>query len=79
MSTDQNMRDPEKPVGTKQVYGSSIQVRNKNKNNLLDMTSLIRSIQRSEGNLDCFLKGAEDCDRTDCAWRLYCVGEEPKF
>jgi len=79
MRRDQNTGDPEKSIGAQPTGGSSIPIRNENKKNFLDMTSLIRSIQRSEGNLDCFLKKEADCDRTDCAWRLYCMGEEPKF
>ncbi|MFP4086673.1 MAG: hypothetical protein ACLFUL_07755 [Desulfobacteraceae bacterium] len=43
----------------------------------LDITALIRSIQRAEGNPDCFMRGYGDCDRTDCAWRPYCMGHKP--
>ena len=39
----------------------------------LDITGLIRSIQRAEGNPDCFGKARGYCDRTDCAWREYCL------
>ncbi|MBW1704271.1 MAG: hypothetical protein JRJ86_03805 [Deltaproteobacteria bacterium] len=46
------------------------------KNDFLDITALIRSIQRAEGNPDCFLKGEDDCDRLDCTWRLYCLGRD---
>jgi hypothetical protein len=42
----------------------------------LDRTALIRSIQRAEGNPDCFKKGEVCCDQLDCAWRKYCL-EEP--
>jgi hypothetical protein len=42
----------------------------------LDRTALIRSIQRAEGNPDCFRKGGVYCDQLDCAWRKYCL-EEP--
>jgi len=40
----------------------------------LDMTALIRSIQRIEGNFDCFGKAKGYCDRLDCAWYQYCLG-----
>lgn len=46
------------------------------KNDFLDITALIRSIQRAEGNPVCFLKGDGDCDQGDCAWRLYCLGRD---
>lgn len=39
----------------------------------VDMVMLIRSIQRAEGNPDCFRSAEGDCDRTDCAWREYCL------
>ncbi len=40
----------------------------------LDLTHLVRSIQRQEGNPDCFRTGRQHCDRLDCAWRNYCLG-----
>jgi len=46
------------------------------KNDFLDITGLIRSIQRAEGKPDCFLKEDEDCEQLDCAWRLYCLGRD---
>ncbi|MBW1798441.1 MAG: SAP domain-containing protein [Deltaproteobacteria bacterium] len=49
------------------------------KRDLLDMTALIRSIQRAEGNPDCFLKGGDDCAQLACSWRLYCLGRENTF
>ena len=47
------------------------------KRNYLDLTTLIQSIQRAEGNPDCFRKANGYCDRLDCAWRKYCL-EEPE-
>ena len=38
----------------------------------VDITALVRSIQRAEGNIDCFRKGLE-CDRVDCSWYAYCL------
>lgn len=76
MSTDQNKGDPERPIGTEPMARSLIQGKDEKKRNYLDMTSLIRSIQRSEGNPDCFLKGEAWCDQMDCAWRRYCMGKE---
>jgi hypothetical protein len=43
--------------------------------NYLDITELIRSIQRAEGNPDCFRRAHGNCDRLDCAWRNYCLQE----
>ncbi len=43
------------------------------KNDFFDLTNLIRSIQRAEGNPDCFGRGQGHCDRLDCAWRRYCL------
>lgn len=40
--------------------------------NYLDLAGLIRSIQRAEGNIDCFQR-KDDCDRQDCSWRSYCL------
>jgi len=44
-----------------------------NKNSFLDITTLIRSIQRAEGHADCFQKGIVDCDQVDCKWRSFCL------
>lgn len=43
-------------------------------NDAIDITALIRSIQRVEGNFDCFRKAKEYCDQLDCYWRPYCLG-----
>jgi hypothetical protein len=43
------------------------------KKDFLDLVTLIRSIQRAEGNPDCFRKAQGDCDRQDCSWRRYCL------
>jgi len=42
----------------------------------LDIIALIRSIQRAEGNPDCFRRFEGHCDQTDCAWRTYCLEGE---
>ena len=41
--------------------------------NFCDLTRLIRSIQRLEGNPDCFGTVENSCERTGCAWREYCL------
>lgn len=40
---------------------------------LLDTTAMIRSLQRSEGVEDCYRRGRDICDQTECPWRLYCL------
>ncbi len=36
-------------------------------------TELIRTIQREEGNFDCFASAsAGECDQMDCVWRVDC-------
>jgi hypothetical protein len=78
MRIQQNMlKGHEQCSASEPIYEESAPARDENaKNDFLDITALIRSIQRTEGNPDCFLKGDEDCDRLDCAWRLYCLGRD---
>jgi hypothetical protein len=42
-------------------------------NDAIDITALIRSIQRVEGNFDCFRKAKVYCDQIGCYWRQYCL------
>ena len=46
--------------------------------NFPDITHLIRSVQRIEGNPDCFGKSDGNCDRLDCAWRELCLKNSQK-
>ena len=39
----------------------------------VDITAMIRSLQRSEGVNDCFRSGFADCDAWECSWRRYCL------
>ena len=39
----------------------------------VDVTAMIRSLQRTEGLTDCFRRGLADCDQLECAWRQYCL------
>ena len=41
--------------------------------NYCDLPRLIRSLQRLEGNPDCFGSDPEGCEQPECAWRTYCV------
>jgi len=44
----------------------------------LDLTSFIRSMQRLEGNDDCFARSDENCDHVECAWRKWCLEKDKK-
>jgi hypothetical protein len=46
--------------------------------NVPDITRFIRSVQRLEGNPDCFGTAIVACDRTECLWREYCLKETQK-
>ncbi len=41
--------------------------------NVPDLAHFIRSMQRIEGNQDCFGNAKGQCDQADCCWRLYCL------
>ena len=47
------------------------------KSNYVDLTNLIRSMQRLEKNPDCFRTANGHYDRLDCAWRDYCLEKSP--
>jgi hypothetical protein len=48
-------------------------------NDFFDITALIRSIQRVEGNFDCFKKAKGYCDQLNCCWRPYCLEKNTAF
>jgi hypothetical protein len=48
-------------------------------NDVIDITALIKSIQRVEGNFDCFRKAKGYCDQSDCYWRPYCLENYSDF
>jgi len=60
-----NIPDADRPL-TCVDYGAASE-----KKSFVDTTNLIRSIQRSEGQEDCFLRKTS-CDNLDCIWRDYC-------
>lgn len=39
----------------------------------INITDMIRSLQRTEGLNDCFRRSAAYCDQLECAWRQYCL------
>ena len=44
-----------------------------------DLTGFIRSLQRVEGNVDCFKRANNECNQLDCAWRHYCLEDVEEF
>ena len=44
-------------------------------NDHADVAHLIRSLQRAEGNPDCFRSAENHCTQEDCAWRELCLGK----
>ena len=44
----------------------------------VDLVNLIRSIQRAEGNIDCYRRGRQQCDRMSCVWRDHCLEAFPR-
>jgi len=73
------MNQPKASLGPESGAESSHPMGNEKSKNYLDIITLIRSIQRAEGNPDCFLRGKTDCDRMDCAWRPYCLGKQGRL
>ena len=42
----------------------------------LDITALVRSVQRADGNPDCFRRAEDYCAQSSCDWRKYCLEGE---
>jgi len=54
-------------MGTEETFKSKL--------DFVDLVNLVRSIQRAEGNIDCYRSGWQQCDRMSCAWRDHCLKE----
>jgi len=39
----------------------------------VDLVNLVRSIQRTENNIDCYRRGRQQCDQMRCVWRDHCL------
>lgn len=39
----------------------------------LSKKELIKTIQRKEGNFDCFASARNSCDQMNCLWRVGCI------
>lgn len=49
------------------------------KTSRMTKADLIRTIQRTEGNFDCFGSAIDGvCDQMDCSWREECLGSSKK-
>jgi hypothetical protein len=74
------MQDQDCLKSTQKIMGNaSTNAKGQNiEDDSIDITLLIRSLQRVEGNFDCFRRAKEYCDQTDCCWREYCLKEAPK-
>mgnify|MGYP003566054706 CR=1 FL=1 len=54
-------------MGIEDAFNSSLKY--------VDLVKLIRSIQRTEENIDCYRRGLESCNRMDCVWRDHFLKE----
>ena len=54
-------------MGTEETFKSKL--------DFVDLVNLVRSIQRAEGNNDCYRSGWQQCDRMSCVWRDHCLKE----
>ena len=52
-------------MGTEETFNS--------KPDCVDLVNLVRSIQRAEGNTDCYRSGWQQCDQMSCVWRDHCL------
>ena len=39
----------------------------------LSKKELVKTIQRKEGNFDCFASARNSCDQMSCSWRMDCI------
>jgi len=62
-----------KPDGTGPKSGIAGASSNLPRDRHVNITDMIRSLQRTEGLSDCFRRGLADCDQRECAWRQYCL------
>ena len=74
LEDQQNLQVSEKPANSqktaKKLEGVGEQ---RDRKDFVDITALVRSIQRAEDNIDCFRTGLVKCDHVDCSWYAYCL------
>lgn len=83
MTADDDLMDPSKPRQIPQGRpdetspGSDLPAAadDMSRQQYVNVTDMIRSLQRTEGLSDCFRRGLADCDQRECAWREYCIEE----
>ncbi len=61
-------KNPDTPIGMASLD---------DRESLVNITDLIRSVQRTEGNADCFKKHKGGCNELECEWRPYCLEALP--
>ncbi len=67
-----------KITGCKKDTGKTIDIASLDEEkSFVNITDLIRSVQRTEGNPDCFKKHTDGCDELECVWRPYCLEVTP--
>ena len=72
--TDQEGRSLHEKTHSPTTHEAAISTKEHNTDmGLVDIVVLIRSVQRAEGNPDCFRKSEGYCDRQDCEWRRFCL------
>jgi hypothetical protein len=54
------------------IIGKDFATQNR-KDPYLDVTAMVRSIQRVSGGDPCFRTGRCECDRKECEWRRFCL------
>ncbi|MFC1896204.1 hypothetical protein ACFL0Q_06030 [Thermodesulfobacteriota bacterium] len=59
--------------GFRMVARTEANSKAKPRRDYVDTTHLVRSVQRTEGNFDCFGTAGGHCDQLDCAWRAFCL------
>ncbi len=73
-----------KDIPTREVDGSlrstngipeSNAMKTREKNRHVDIIAMVRSLQRTEGQSDCFRRGISECDELKCTWRQYCLSK----
>jgi hypothetical protein len=79
IKNQKSLNSTRKQVGSEEIAtaSSSKMGPDVEKKSFLDITTLIRSIQRAEGSTDCFQKGIVNCDQVDCKWRSFCLEGHP--
>jgi hypothetical protein len=81
MNDKNTLSGVDRPKGNRKISMAASKRKGKHseKKSYLDIATLIRSIQRAEGHMDCFQMGMIDCDQLDCKWRAFCLEVYPVF